>query len=84
MGILMIRNINICLATNRDNADVQEKTAKEKDKTSQEPVELQSRLMIKEGAAGDHTDYGSYQILKPLSYVNNPVKTLGDFKMWNI
>jgi len=85
MGVLMIRNINICLATNRDNADVQEKTAKEKDKTTQEPVELQSRLMIKDGSGGgDHTDYGSYQILKPLSYVNNPVKTLGDFKMWNI
>ena len=34
--------------------------------------------------AGTQTDYGGYQILKPLSYVNNPVKTLGDFKLWNI
>ena len=85
MGILTIRNINICLSTNREHAEGQISKGLEKDKTVQEPVELQSRLLIKDiGITGTNTDYGGYQIMKPLSYVNNPVKTLGDFRLWNI
>jgi len=85
MGVLTIRNINICLGTNRDNADGQHNKQTERDKHTQEPVELQTRLMIKDNSkVGTQTDYGGYKIMKPLSYVNNPVKTLGDFQMWNI
>lgn len=57
----------------------------EKDKFNQEPVELNTRISIKDVTTlGTQTDYGGYKIIKPLSYVNNPVKTLGDFRMWNI
>lgn len=85
MGVLTIRNINICLATNRDHAEGQLVKGQQQEKTNQEPVELQSRLLMKDNAANaSNTDYGGYQIMTPLSYVNNPVKTLGDFKLWNI
>lgn len=85
MGVLTIRNINICLATNRESAEGQLTKGQEKDKNMQEPVELQSRIQARDSEAiGSQTDYGGYQIMRPLSYANNPVKTLGDFKLWNI
>lgn len=85
MGVLTIRNINICLNTNRENAEGQGPKDMDKTKFNQEPVELQSRISLKDNALlGTQTDYGGYKIIKPLSFVNNPVKTLGDFKMWNI
>lgn len=86
MGVLTVRNINISLTTNRENADLQVREPKDKDKDSHEPVDLMSRLMLKDSGkdSKNQTDYGNYQILKPLAYVNNPLKTIGDFKMWNI
>lgn len=85
MGVLTIRNINICLATNRDHAEGQLTKEAERERENLEPVELHSRLNLKDtNALGNNTDYGGYQIMTPLSYVNNPVKTLGDFKLWDI
>lgn len=85
MGVLTIRNINICLNTNRENAEGQGPKDMDKTKFNQEPVELQSRISLKDNTLlGTQTDYAGYKIIKPLSFVNNPVKTLGDFKMWNV
>lgn len=86
MGILTIRSINICLETNKSNCEGIEGKKVDKQKLSQEePIQLQSHLSMSEfRLQSSQMDYEGYLILKPLSYLNNPVKTLGDFRLWNV
>jgi len=83
MGIINIQNINLCLRTNSTVKDYLQGGGKRDDFLSKEPIDLQSRLKMKSNVKEeDLNDYDGYQILKPLAFLNNPSKTVPQFKLW--